>query len=808
MTSLASQYVRRIMGIDLGTEDPVELMLGGTPQQPRPAGMVAQTTATPGYTPPPDWRETARKDPQIQEWWEELRRDEGMPADTDIVDHMEASARSPSGYNYPDAIASGVRPDFRDPKDHRLHWGGRNPKTGEILKGRKHPTWGLSAFEDIQPGSSSTAPPTLESQRLGMAQPTGTFGEMSKEALGTLGRGALRVTPSVLGGGLKAREALGVAWPFLAAANPALMAPLSMLGAMPTTTRSLLGGEIPDPEAAGTELLFAATPAAGAKASADELAEAGRLGIPMRKGGQLLGAPPSHSSLSDFEAQARKIAGQVSEMTDENDFLWYDRAGQWMREHTRTPVERDRFARSLALLSSNAPVDMNWNSAVRTAGKLARGEPIEAGTENVGMKYLENALATDAKGNLVPFAGMKGAGLKVQNFYRNILDAAEGVPGDVRSATIDRHMYRIGGWKDDPSVTANQYAYQVAMTRRVKELLGRPADEPLRNTQAAAWAAQIRQTPTRSGPAPGAGAPVGGFDVEAAKSRTLIPWETIPTTNTAAGRWLYAQPVETQRKYTEALARVTLRDDGVDEIAEQLGVPLYRTGRGSGGYEGGVHPGYATSILAEPKRGGGYNTEIADRYALMQKYIYNQKASPWFRADPSAAGAEGVTKGIHLKFAGDLDDDVEQSMLEELAKEVHPDASFSRVAPGEYAIVNFTGLPEEEFLARARSFAADREGLESVGYFGAPDSNYFGENWSAEQIEERLAALEAAAPGSPSVLPWIRDRRARAEAATHDFLRAHAGEDAEALIRGFDPGQMPAESPLLSALDRLAGGQP
>ncbi len=38
------------------------------------------------------------------------------------------------GYNYDSAIKSGIEPDETG------HWPSRNPDTGEILKGRKHPT--------------------------------------------------------------------------------------------------------------------------------------------------------------------------------------------------------------------------------------------------------------------------------------------------------------------------------------------------------------------------------------------------------------------------------------------------------------------------------------------------------------------------------------------------------------------------------------------------------------------------------------------------------------------------------------------
>lgn len=41
-----------------------------------------------------------------------------------------------SGYDYKRAIKSGIKPNKKDG-----HWQSRDPKTGQILKGRSHPTF-------------------------------------------------------------------------------------------------------------------------------------------------------------------------------------------------------------------------------------------------------------------------------------------------------------------------------------------------------------------------------------------------------------------------------------------------------------------------------------------------------------------------------------------------------------------------------------------------------------------------------------------------------------------------------------------
>ena len=54
------------------------------------------------------------------------------------------------GYNYKGAKAAGLSPDSTG------HWPSRNPDTGEILKGRKHPTIGLTKKGEKEMGYKIT----------------------------------------------------------------------------------------------------------------------------------------------------------------------------------------------------------------------------------------------------------------------------------------------------------------------------------------------------------------------------------------------------------------------------------------------------------------------------------------------------------------------------------------------------------------------------------------------------------------------------------------------------------------------------
>lgn len=47
-----------------------------------------------------------------------------------------------SGYDMDTAVKGGAKPT-PVPGDDRPHWPSRDPNTGQLLKGRKHPTWDL-----------------------------------------------------------------------------------------------------------------------------------------------------------------------------------------------------------------------------------------------------------------------------------------------------------------------------------------------------------------------------------------------------------------------------------------------------------------------------------------------------------------------------------------------------------------------------------------------------------------------------------------------------------------------------------------
>lgn len=58
-----------------------------------------------------------------------------------------------AGYDYKTAIESGGKPGPDG------HWGSLDPRTGMVLKGKKHPTWSLMEQEERKRGSSIVRQP-------------------------------------------------------------------------------------------------------------------------------------------------------------------------------------------------------------------------------------------------------------------------------------------------------------------------------------------------------------------------------------------------------------------------------------------------------------------------------------------------------------------------------------------------------------------------------------------------------------------------------------------------------------------------
>ena len=103
-----------------------------------------------------DWLETAKKDPDIDRWWSEMKATYPEKRKETVEENLKNTQREfeggkGSGFDTKGAIEEGHRPSMI-PEDYKMHWIGQDPeKPGHYFKGKKHKTRWMSEadhFED------------------------------------------------------------------------------------------------------------------------------------------------------------------------------------------------------------------------------------------------------------------------------------------------------------------------------------------------------------------------------------------------------------------------------------------------------------------------------------------------------------------------------------------------------------------------------------------------------------------------------------------------------------------------------------
>jgi hypothetical protein len=93
-------------------------------------------------------RKAKRVDKRIERKYEKV--DKKMEKAKDKSPKKRARLEKKYGYNYESAESAGLGPDSTG------HWPSRNPNTGEILKGRKHPSMSLTKKGEKEAGYKIT----------------------------------------------------------------------------------------------------------------------------------------------------------------------------------------------------------------------------------------------------------------------------------------------------------------------------------------------------------------------------------------------------------------------------------------------------------------------------------------------------------------------------------------------------------------------------------------------------------------------------------------------------------------------------
>lgn len=241
-----------------------------------------------------------------------------------------------------------------------------------------------------------------------------------------------------------------------------------------------------------------------------------------------------------------------------------------------------------------------------------------------------------------------------------------------------------------------------------------------------------------------------------------VTWEAIPSP--ALDYPILSMPEDVQRVYTQGVQGLLVNEDGSDQLAEQLGVPIAWSEFGVGAYEGALTPNVITNL--SPQEGAEpLSREFARAYARGIQYLAEQNAVPWFRSISLTNEGGTMARGVNLQFAETITPDTERALFDALRERLGDDVGFTRIDGNNVVVINFRGddnVPflesDDEVFAGAVADAGDTLGADATGFWA--DGEY-GEvaDWSQGEAEGERLLAEGPLAGQPAVQEWLRGRR-------------------------------------------------
>ena len=116
--------------------------------------------------------------------------------------------------------------------------------------------------------------------------------------------------------------------------------------------------------------------------------------------------------------------------------------------------------------------------------------------------------------------------------------------------------------------------------------------------------------------------------LETMKSRVM--YEVVPSPDMPLGRQLGKMPFDKRVQMRDELYDILIDDNGVDQLASLLGMPINESTGQSGGYEGLVEPNMIAELYPNKPK-GEWDDDAVRSYARAVQYIFRQKAVPWIR---------------------------------------------------------------------------------------------------------------------------------------------------------------------------------
>jgi hypothetical protein len=411
--------------------------------------------------------------------------------------------------------------------------------------------------------------------------------------------------------------------------------------------------------------------------------------------------------------------------------------------------------------------------------QAAEGKPIKVATEAKNKKISD----------LLNF-GLDWEGRKTNSFYLNLMEAMEGV--DTGKATIDLHMTRMLFDRDAP--TDAQYELAEKMVR----LLATKVNVPPRQIQAASWVTQKAKGLFKNFREKGQHKTLNDKELRflsfqralgdyshafkdkgaeflpttAAlrepssdiRARTeVITGEAVPSTKVPAGQ-VSEIPYKNKLAFNGQLVKAGV----VDKIAKVIGLKSkIRVSEGTGGYDKSINPNMIVRVV-------NFNPMVAkadaDALSDAMSYVFQQDATPYFRADPKLISTGQV--GFLIRFnPAKITITQERKLYKALQEELGDGAGYTKLKGAEIVLINYrdkeSGNPflmdDVAFEAAVDKFREKANaiiGIESSTAFGA-ESEYKYNDWENERtgkaIVERIQNSRADRPDISKGLDDLRN---------------------------------------------------
>lgn len=600
--------------------------------------------------------------------------------------------------------------------------------------------------------------------------------------------------------------------------------------------------------------------------------------------GKITGAPAwvnrTENPGSAVAALERKLQARIEEGLVGR--YWYEDSAKAVMNIVGGDLQQaEQFIQLIAIYSPQANVQVNTQFAVKAWNQYKRNDPISVKTGEQDAKataVLYGNQAFEGRKTNSFYQNLMYELVKQNPKARAVLNLDPAtVEGLDKPATIDMWMFRAFEYDNEAAADdkgSGAYSFAENMTRRITAKLNLGLEEGAERwtphqVQAAIWTAMKARYETdwvkvktnreslrkghsfidengklqRKADADSQRAhrkiwgkwarsvkpdeATANAEVTAASFETFIDqmtetvtWETMPSTALNLAINEADDPVKAQF-HREAL-QIIVDQDGTDELASMLGVPLNYVRLGRGAYEGMVNENYLSHLVPE-KEQGGFDRDTVAAYARAIQYIYRQDAVPWFRADPRAllskkAQDEQLFRVINTKtgktvpkskvetleeaqeiatakgegfeirggkyarataftFKEKLSPEKLDSVLKSLTEAFGTDAGFTVTGPNEISVINFrddqTGVPFVSDGYFQQQLESIEDALQELGVIDA--TNFWSEgeyghyqDWKADPEGSEIL-VQGSIAGRPDLQAWVRDRRARFDALLEDY---------------------------------------